>query len=91
MSSTFDAFFLTLQQDPFDIIMLSETWLRDNKHLLGYIKMPGYNFLYKNRKQNHGGEVGAYIKEKFSFIAREDLDKIDTTIEQLWLEVKGKK
>ena len=53
--------------------------------------MPGCNVLYKNRKQKHGGEVGAYIKEKFSFIAREDLDQIDTTIEQLRLEVKGKK
>ena len=71
--------------------MLSETWLRDNKHLLGYIKMPGCNFLYKNSKQKHGGEVGVYTKEKFSVIAREDLDQIDTTIEQLWLEVKGKK
>ena len=53
--------------------------------------MPGCNFLYKNSKQKHGGEVGVYIKEKFSFIAREDLDQIDTTIEQLWLDVKGKK
>ena len=53
--------------------------------------MPGCNFLYKNSKQKHGGEVGVYTKEKFSVIAREDLDQIDTTIEQLWLEVKGKK
>ena len=53
--------------------------------------MPGCNFLYKNSKQKHGGEVGVYIKEKFSFIAREDLDQIDATIQQLWLDVKGKK
>ena len=67
----------------FDIVVLSETWLRDDKHLLDYVKISSYNFVYRNREQKRGGGVEAYLKEKFDFKIREDLNRLDTTIEQL--------
>ena len=50
MSSTFDEFQVMINESQFDIVTLSETWLRDKKHLLDYVKMPGCNFVYKNRE-----------------------------------------
>ena len=41
-------------------------------------------------QQKRGGGLGAYNKEEFSFTVREDLNQIDTTIEQLWLKGKNK-
>ena len=40
-------------------------------------------------QQKRGGGLGAYNKEEFSFTVREDLNQIDTTIEQLWLKGKN--
>ena len=39
-----------MNENMFDIVTLSETWLRDNKHQLNYVKMSGYSFIYKNRE-----------------------------------------
>ena len=51
MSSTFDEFQGMLYQYPFDIITLSETWLRNDTNLLQYVPIPGYSF--NNLEQNH--------------------------------------
>ena len=61
MSSIFDEFQVMINENQFDIVTLSETWLRDNKHLLDYIKIPDCKFVYKNREQKRGGKVGAYL------------------------------
>ena len=71
MSSTFDEFYVT------------ETWLLDNKHLLGYLKLPGYNFVYRIREQKLVVGLGAISKKKISFTATEDLNQVDTAIEQM--------
>ena len=42
MTSTFDELLITVQDYGFDIITLSETWLKDNKHLLDHVSIPGY-------------------------------------------------
>ena len=34
--------------------------------------------------------MGAYLKEELDFKVREDLKRLDT-IDQLWLDIKGKK
>ena len=90
MSSTFNAFQVMINVNQFDIVTLSETWLHDNKHLLDYVKIPGYNFVYKDKEQKHGGGVGTYLKEELDLKMWEDLNRLDTTIEQLWPEIKGK-
>ena len=48
MSSTFDEFQLMINQTRFDVITLSETWLKNDKHLLEYVRLPGYEFAYRN-------------------------------------------
>ena len=52
-----------LHHHPFDIITLSETWLRNDTNLLQYVQIPGYSFCYKNRDERREGGVGIYIKE----------------------------
>ena len=49
MCSTFDEFSVMLNMYQFNIISLSETWLKDNKYLLDYVNIPGCNFEYRNR------------------------------------------
>ena len=90
MSSTFDEFQIMLYQHPFDIITLSETWLRNDTNLLQYLQIPGYSFCYKNRDQRRGGGVGMYIKLTVKYKERQDLSKLDETIEHMWIECQGK-
>ena len=52
-----------LYQHLFDIITLSETWLRNDSDLLQYIQIPGYNLCYKNQDRQQGGGVGMYTKD----------------------------
>ena len=30
----------------FDIVTLSEAWLKNEKHVLKYVNLPGYKFLF---------------------------------------------
>ena len=90
MSSTFDEFQIMINENQFDIVTLFKTSLNDNKHLRDYVKIPDCNFVYKNREQKRDGGVGAYLKEELDFKIRQDLNRLDTTIEQVWLEIKGK-
>ena len=69
MSSTFDEFQVMLYQHAFDIITLSETWLRKNPNLLQYVQIPGNSFYYKNRDERRGG-VGMYIKDSIKYKKR---------------------
>ena len=46
---------------------------RIRKYILESIKVPSNNIVYKNKKGKRGERFGAYIKEKFNFIAREGL------------------
>ena len=47
-----------LYHHPFDIITLSETWLRNDTNLLQYVQIPEYSFCYKNRDEQRGSGVG---------------------------------
>ena len=44
--STFEEFQFMINQTKFDVITLSETWLKNDKHLLEYVRLPGYEFAY---------------------------------------------
>ena len=78
MVSTFDEFILTINQFPFDIITLSETWLKDNRHLLDYVSIPGYVNLFRNRDIIRGGGVGIYLRDNIKFKRRKDIEKTTT-------------
>ena len=90
ITSTFAEFEMMLSTYRFDIITLSETWLKDNKMLLDHVKISGYRFEYLNRQIKRGGGVGCYIKEHFEYKVRDDIYRKETTIEHLWLEIKAK-
>ena len=89
MVSSFDEFILMLQEQPFDILTLSETRLKDDVNLLNYAQIPGYKFSYKNRNERRGGGIGLYIKDSTEYKVRHDLNKIYESIEHLWIECKG--
>ena len=61
----------------FDIVAVSETWLKDNKTQLEYLQINGYSSVWKNRDSKTGRGVGYSIKKHMSFKVRHDLGKID--------------
>jgi len=87
--SSFDEFTVMLNIYKFDIITLSETWLQSNQQQLDYVKIPGYNQLFKNRDNKRGGGVGLYAKENFCFTPRNDLTK-NCNLEILCTEFRGR-
>ena len=83
MASSFDEFHVVLQEHFFDIMTLSEAWLKDDENLLNYVQIPGYKFSYKNRHERTGGVVGLYNKDSIEYKVRHDLNKIDGSIKHL--------
>ena len=81
MTSTFNDFLLTVKRYPFDVLTLSETWLKDNTQLLKYVSIPGYNLEYRNREGIKGGGVGAYIKESVKYKRPKDIEKVKPELE----------
>ena len=52
--------------------------------------MPGHSFCYKNRDKERGGGVGMYIKDIIKYNERQNLSKLDETIEHMWIDCSGK-
>ena len=101
ITSKFDEFNVMINRYEFDIITLTETWLKDNIFMLDYVKnMPGYQFEYRNRSESKilnekgeekkGGGLACYIKNGINYKIRTDIEKIDPSIEHQWLEISGK-
>jgi exonuclease III len=70
-----------------DIMTVSERHIvddrfDDNDHLY---KIPGYVFIYRNRKHGLGGGVAMYIKESVNWERRYDLE--NDGVEGIWIEV----
>ena len=76
--------------EKFDIVALSEIWLKNNKTQLEYVQIDGYKAEFKNRESKSGGGIGFNIKEHMSFNVRHDVEKVDESIEILWIEVQGR-
>ena len=90
MVSTFDELLVTVEEYPFDIIAMSETWLKDNPHLLNYVTIPGYSQVFRNREKIRGGGVGFYVREGIMFKRRMDIENVEPDLEHIWLEVDGR-
>ena len=90
MVSTFNEFQLGINKYRFDVITLSETWLKNNPELLEYVKIPGYQMEYRNRENMKGGGVGMYIRENIKFSRRRDLENLHPDLEHLWIEIPGR-
>jgi exonuclease III len=89
MVSTFDELLVTIKEYPFDVIAMSETWLKNNPHLLHYVTIPGYTNVFRNRDDIRGGGVGIYLKESIKFKRRTDIENIEPELEHIWIEVEG--
>ena len=74
----------------YDIITLSETWLKDNQYLIEHVQISGYTIDYKDTYGKRGGGVGLYIKDRIKFKRRFDIEKLDGDIEHMWLEILDK-
>ena len=69
---------------------MSETWLKDNPHLLNYVTIPGYSQVFRNREKIRGGGVGFYVREGIMFKRRMDIENVEPDLEHIWLEVDGR-
>ena len=67
MLSSLDEMILTVEKYPFDIVTMSETWLKDNPQLLDYVTIPGYSQEIRNRNNIRGSGVGAYLRESLKY------------------------
>ena len=90
MTSTFDEFQFMVNKLKLDIITLSETWLKNDKHLLEYVNLPGYKFSYRSGDEKRGGGVGICIKDCIRYKIRNDIISLNNSLEHLWFEVNGK-
>ena len=56
-----------------------------------FTRLPGFEFTYRNRDEKRGGGVGIYIRDTIEFMIRNDISKLDESIEHLWVEIQGRK
>jgi len=49
MVSSFDELLAMIKEYPFDIVTMSDTWLKDNPLRLQYVTVPGYSQVFRNR------------------------------------------
>ena len=71
--------YLTNCNHIFDIIILTETWGKDETHTLLHI--PGYQSIHNNRKEKRGGGVSIFIKDSFKFMPITTLDISEEALE----------
>ena len=90
MVSAFDELLLKIKQYPFDVISMSETWLKENPLLLKHVTILGYNCEFRSRNSIRGGGVGAYIKETLTYKRKSDIEAKELDLEHLWLEFPGR-
>ena len=82
MTSTSDELQFMVNESKFNIITPSKTWLKNDKHLLEYVNLPGYKFSYRNRDEKRGG-VGVYIKDCITYNIKNDIISLDDSLEHL--------
>ena len=73
----------------FDIIVLTETWGRDETHSLFHI--PGYNSVHNYRTNKRGGGVSIFIKEVYKYTPIDLLNISEETIESVAVSIKSPK
>jgi exonuclease III len=70
----------------FDILILSETWLKP--HNVEIYSIEGYSHEYVIRNKKAGGGLSIFIKNNIQYNLREDLKVNTDDIEMIWLEIK---
>lgn len=70
---------------PLTALAISETWLTDATHDIYHI--PGYCFVSKFRVNKIGGGVGMYVNEGYCFKICENLCRMSSCIESIFIEL----
>ena len=71
--------YLSNCQYDFDIIVLTETWAKNETHALCYI--PGYNSAHNLRENRKGGGVSIFVKDSINFSVIETVNTTNDHIE----------
>ena len=74
-----------INQANFDVITLSKTLLKNDKYLLEYFRLHGYEFTYRNRDEKPGGDVEIYIRNTMGFKVFNGISKFNESIGHLWV------
>ena len=72
----------------FDIIVLTETWAKDESQTLCHI--PGYNAAHNHRENRKGGGVSIFVKESINFSVTEDSKLSSDCIESVAINFQMK-
>ena len=67
--------FLTRSDNQWDVISLSETWLKDD--IVKYYELENYNVFASCRREGEGGGTAIYVNDKYDVIERKDLESPD--------------
>ena len=65
----------------FDVIVLTETWAKDETHCLTQI--PGYNSLHNFRKNKRGGGVSIFLKDTYKYTPIDELNISEEAFESI--------
>lgn len=97
--SSFDKFQVMLHLHPFDLLTFSKPRLQDDKHLLKYVQITGYNLVIINIsinkvttvkiKKRRKIESWIQMNTKHVIVSKRFLNKIDETKEHMQIEYKG--
>ena len=74
----------------FKIIVLTETWCGDTATKNSIYQIPNYTVIHKTRKEKQGGGLCIFIRNDLNFKLRNDLDKFDSDIETLSIEIENR-
>lgn len=85
LRSSLDGLKILTSKNPIDVLTVSETWLNSNIPNQE-IDLTGYNLIRKDRINGRGGGVAAFIKSKYAYVHRSDLE-LDG-VEATWFELK---
>ena len=84
--------FLNDIKGKFSVIVLSETWIDDDKaDLNSLFHIPNYSFIHEKRKTNHkGGGLGIYVHKTLDYKILPNLAKNTENIETFTIEIENK-
>ena len=85
LTNVIDELRVTYENKPFDLICLSETWLKPS-HLDIEINIPGYSILRRDRIGTRSGGVAIYHADGISMFRRFDLEHND--LEHIVVEIR---
>ena len=84
--------FLKYIKGKFSVIVLSETWIDDDKaDLNSLFHIPNYSFIQGKRKTKHkGGGLGIYVHKALDYKILPNLAKNTENIETFTIEIENK-